>query len=258
MASWIEEHKNAREEIDSRDKLDFIDVMLSVIEDNTVLGHSRETIIKATSQNLILAGSDTTATSLTWILSLLLNNRHILKHAQEEINLQVGTERWVEDTDIKDLTYLQAIVKETLRLYPPAPLSVPHEAMEDCQVCGFHIPKGTRLFANLWKLHRDPSVWSDPEVFCPDRFLTTQASTDVSGQHFEFIPFGSGRRSCPGLTFAMQVIHLTLGRLIQGFELATPLDMPVDMAEGLGITMPKATSLEVVLTPRLPIEFYER
>ncbi|XP_068321510.1 cytochrome P450 CYP82J17-like [Pyrus communis] len=258
MASWIEEHKNARKEIDSRDKLDFIDVMLSVIEDNTVLGRTRETIIKATSQTLILAGSDTTATSLTWILSLLLNNRHVLKHAQEEINLQVGTERWVEDTDIKDLTYLQAIVKETLRLYPPAPLSTSHEAMEDCQVCGFYIPKGTRLFTNLWKLHRNPSVWSDPEVFCPDRFLTTQASTDVSGQHFEFIPFGSGRRSCPGLTFAMQVIHLTLGRLIQGFELATPLDMPVDMAEGLGVTMPKATSLEVVLTPRLPCQFYER
>ncbi|KAM1031699.1 hypothetical protein ACFX13_036224 [Malus domestica] len=200
---------------------------------------------------MIVAGSDTTATSLKWIISLLLNKKHALKHAQEEINLKVGRERWVEDTDIENLTYLQAIVKETLRLYPPGPFSVPHEAMEDCQVCGLHIPKGTRLFVNLWKLHRDPTVWSEPEVFSPDRF-------DASGQHFEFIPFGSGRRSCPGLTFAMQVIHLNLGRLIQGFELATPLDMSVDMTEGLGVTLPKATSLEVVLTPRLPIEFYER
>ncbi|TQE12402.1 hypothetical protein C1H46_002055 [Malus baccata] len=330
LASWIEEHNNARKEIDSKDKLDFIDVMLSVIEDNSMLGHARETVIKATAMKLpppsthlrrklgsqspspsrkpklkkkkkaspsstdhqnvrhpetkeasrkkyptsdiankgehrerptkalIVAGSDTTATSLKWILSLLLNNKHALKHAHEEINLKVGRERWVEETDIENLTYLQAVVKETLRLYPPGPLSIPHEAMEDCQVCGFHIPRGTRLFVNLWKLHRDPTVWSDPEVFSPDRFLTTQASIDASGQHFEFIPFGSGRRSCPGLTFAMQIIHLTLGRLIQGFELATPLDMPVDMTEGLGVTLPKATSLEVVLTPRLPIEFYER
>lgn len=208
-------------------------------------------------QNLILAGSETTAINLIWILSLLLNNRHVLKLAQEELDLKVGRDRWIEDTDIENLPYLQAIVKETLRLYPPGPLSVPHEAMQDCQVCGFHIPKGTRLFVNLWKLHRDPSLWPDPEVFCPERFLTTHVGIDASGKHFEFIPFGSGRRSCPGATFALQVTHLTLGRLLQGFEMATPMDMPVDLTEGLGITMPKATSLEVILTPRLPFEFYE-
>ncbi|KAK9944739.1 hypothetical protein M0R45_010291 [Rubus argutus] len=205
---------------------------------------------------LILAGSDTTSISLTWTLALLLNNRHALKLAQEELDRTVGRHRWVEDTDLKNLVYLQAIVKETLRLYPPAPLSLPHEAMEDCKVGGFHIPKGTHLFVNLWKLHRDPSVWSDPEVFSPERFLTSQAGVDASGQHFEFIPFGSGRRVCPGITFAFQVIHLTLARLIQGFELGTPMDKAVDMTEGLGITMPRATSLEVILTPRLASRLY--
>lgn len=256
MGNWVEEHY-AKKETKSRAEHDFIDVMISVIEDNSTLGYTRETIIKATSLNLILAGSETTAISLIWILSLLLNNRHVLKLAQEELDLKVGRDRWIEDTDIENLPYLQAIVKETLRLYPPAPLSVPHEAMQDCQVCGFHIQKGTLLFVNLWKLHRDPSLWPDPEVFCPERFLTTHVGIDASGQHFEFIPFGSGRRSCPGATFALQVTHLTLGRLLQGFELATPMDMPVDLTEGLGITMPKATSLEVILTPRLPFEFYE-
>ncbi|XP_050365525.1 nicotine N-demethylase CYP82E3-like [Argentina anserina] len=195
--------------------------------------------------------------SLTWILSLLLNNKRTLKLSQEELDRTVGRHRWVQDTDIKNLVYLQAIVKETLRLYPPAPLSLPHVAMEDCKVGGFHIPKGTHLFVNLWKLHRNPSVWASPEVFSPERFLTSQANVDASGQHFEFIPFGAGRRICPGITFAFQIMHITVARFIQGFELATPLDMrAVDMTEGLGITLPRATALEVILTPRLASGLY--
>ncbi|KAK9944740.1 hypothetical protein M0R45_010292 [Rubus argutus] len=256
MTNWVEEHCKKKQKSDSSNQQDFIDVMLSEIEDSSMLGHTRDTIIKATAMVLILGGADTTSISLTWTLSLLLNNRHTLKLAQDELDQRVGRHRWVEDTDLKNLVYLQAIVKETLRLYPPAPLSVPHEAMEDCKVGGFHIPKGTHLFVNLWKLHRDPSVWSDPEVFSPERFLTSQAGVEASGQHFEFIPFGSGRRVCPGITFAFQVIHLTLARLIQGFELGTPMDKAVDMTEGLGITLPRASSLEVILTPRLASQLY--
>ena len=204
-----------------------------------------------------MARSDTTSTSinLTWLLSLLLNNKHALKHAQEELDVKVGRDRWVEDHDIKDLVYLQAIIKESFHLYPPVPLSVPHEAMEDCRVCDYYIPKGTHLFVNVWKLHRDPRVWQDPEEFLLERFLTT--NIDASGQHFEFIPFGSGRRSCPGSTFAFQVSHLTLARLLQGFEFKTPSNMQVDMTEGLGITLPRATPPEVLLTPRLSSKLYQ-
>ncbi|XP_050364022.1 LOW QUALITY PROTEIN: nicotine N-demethylase CYP82E4-like [Argentina anserina] len=249
MASWVDEHHNKKHKSDSHNQQeDFIDVLLSKLEDSSILGHNRDTIIKATALTLVVGGSDPTAISLTWMLSLLLNNRRTLILAQEELDRTVGRHRWVEDTDIKNLVYLQAIVKETLRLYPPVPLSVPHVAMEDCEVSGFQIPKGTHLFVNLWKVHRNPSVWPDPEVFSPERFLTSQASVDASGQHFEFMPFGSGRRMCPGITFAFQVMHLTIARLIQGFELATP--------EGLGITMPRATALEVLLTPRLASELY--
>ena len=204
-----------------------------------------------------MAGSDTTSLNLTWLLSILLNNKHALKQAQEELDLKVGRERWVDNHDIKDLIYLQAIVKETLRLYPPGPLSVPHEAMEDCHVCGYYVPKGTRVFVNVWKLHRDPRIWDDPDKFFPERFLTKHANIDASGQHFEFVPFGSGRRSCPGYTFGLQVSHLTLAQLLQGFEFTTPLNMPVDMTEGLGITLPKATPLEVLLNPRLAPELYQ-
>ncbi|XP_048233354.1 xanthotoxin 5-hydroxylase CYP82C4 isoform X2 [Ricinus communis] len=255
--TWIDEHKLKRVKSEESKNMeeDFIDVMLSLLEDD-FFGHSKEDIIKGTVTNLIIAGADTTSITLTWILSNLLNNRRTLELAQQELDLKVGRNRCVQDSDIDNLVYLNAIVKETLRLYPPGPLAVPHEASEDCSIAGYHIPKGTRVFANLWKLHRDPNVWSSPIEFVPERFLTSQANMDVSGQNFEYIPFGSGRRSCPGLNFAIQAIHLTLAKLLQAFSFTTPLNVPVDMTEGLGITLPKATPLEIHIIPRLSPELY--
>lgn len=207
-------------------------------------------------QALILGGSDTTAGTLTWVISLLLNNRNILKKVQEELDLHVGLERQVDDSDIKNLVYLQAVIKETLRLYPAGPLLGPREAMDDCTVAGYNVKAGTRLIVNIWKLQRDPKVWTNPSDFRPERFLTSHAHVDVRGQQFELMPFGSGRRSCPGVSFALQVLHLTFARLVHAFDLATPLDEAVDMTESPGLTIPKATPLEVLLTPRLPAKLY--
>ena len=194
--------------------------------------------------------------TLTWAISLLLNNPNKLKKAQEELDIQVGKHRQVKESDIKHLPYLQAIIKETLRLYPAAPVSAPREAMEDCTVAGFHVPARTRLFVNLWKLQRDPSIWSNPLEFQPERFLTKHAHLDVRGLDFEFTPFGSGRRSCPGISFALQVLHLTLARLLHGFNLERISEKMVDMSESHGLTLPKATPLEVILVPRLPSMLY--
>ncbi|KAJ4846588.1 hypothetical protein Tsubulata_024709 [Turnera subulata] len=259
MDSWIEEHKLKRlKNQDTDNREDFIDVMLSAIEDDCIFGHSRETIIKGTISTLIVAGAETTSIALTWMLANLLNSRHTLEKVQEELDLEVGRERLVEDSDISNLKYLQAVVKETLRLYPPGPTAVPHEAIEDCYIGGYHIPKGTRVFANLWKLHRDPNIWSNPDKFMPERFLTEETgAVDVFGQHFELIPFGSGRRSCPGITFALQVLHLALARILQGFSITTPMNKAVSMTEGLGITLVKATPLEAQIVPRLGARFYE-
>jgi cytochrome P450 len=110
---------------------------------------------------------------------------------------------------------------------------------------------------NLWKLHRDPNIWANPLEFQPERFLKEHANLDVRGQDFEFTPFGSGRRMCPAVSFAVQVVHLTLARLLHGFELRTVSDTPVDMTESPGLAVPKATPLEVVLRPRLPSIAYE-
>ena len=207
-------------------------------------------------QAIILGGSDTTAGTLTWAISLLLNNRNVLKKAQEELEHHVGMYRQVEESDIKNLVFLQAIIKETLRLYPAGPLLGPREALEDCNVAGYNVKAGTRLVVNVWKIQRDPRVWTNPSSFQPERFLTSHVNVDVRGQNFELIPFGSGRRSCPGVSFAIQVLHLTLARLLHAFEFATPLDKPVDMTESPGLTIPKATPLEVLLTPCLPAKLY--
>ncbi|KAK9136198.1 hypothetical protein Syun_015528 [Stephania yunnanensis] len=126
-------------------------------------------------ETLLLGASDTTMVTLTWTLSLLLNNPHVLKKAQEELMAQVGNDQHMDESDIKNLVYLQAIIKETIRLYPPAP----REAIEDGVVAGYHVPVGMRVIANLWKIQRDPSIWTDPLEFQPERFLTTHKGIDV-------------------------------------------------------------------------------
>ncbi|KAF3621520.1 putative histidine kinase CKI1-like [Capsicum annuum] len=260
LQSWLDEHVKKRERVDFVDgnEEDFIDVMLSMMKiEDFIDGYSRETTIKATALSMVLDASDTTAIHLNWVMATLLNHRDALKKVQEELDTSVGRNRWVEESDIKDLVYFQAVVKETLRLYPPAPLLVPHESVEDCVVQGYHIPKGTRLWVNTMKLHRDPKIWSNPDTFDPERFLTSQAGVDVRGHQYEFIPFGSGRRSCPGITYATQVTHLAIAHLLQGFDFSTPSDEPLDMKEGLGMTMRKVNPIEVFITPRLPSVLYK-
>ncbi|KAF5468366.1 hypothetical protein F2P56_012523 [Juglans regia] len=260
LEGWLEEHKQRRiyGEV-KKEHQDFMDVMLSIVDDSEeISSYDGDTITKATCLTLILAGTDTTTVTMTWALCLLLNNREALKKAQLELDLQVGRDRLVMESDVKNLVYLQAVIKETMRLYPAGPLSVPHESLEDCTLAGYHIPAGTRLLVNLSKIHRDPQVWSDPTEFRPERFLTTHKDVDFKGQHFEFIPFGSGRRVCPGISFALQVMQLTLANFLHAFEITTvPADEPVDMTEKVGLTSLKTTPLEVHLTPRLPSSAYE-
>ncbi|XP_052211435.1 cytochrome P450 CYP82D47-like isoform X2 [Diospyros lotus] len=263
LSRWLEEHKRKTVEGGgatgkATDHQDFTDVMLSLLaEDTTISGFDRDTIIKSTLQILVMTGSESTAETLIWALSLLLNNRHALQAAQAELDVQVGRDRWVQESDITNLNYLQAVVKETLRLYPPGPLSGPRQALEDCQVGGYHVQKGTRLIVNLWKIQRDARIWSNPDEFQPERFLSNHANIGFRGQQFEYIPFSSGRRMCPGVTFGLQVVHLVLARLLHGFSMTTPEEKPVDMSEGLGLSLPKVQPVDVILTPRLSLEVYQ-
>ena len=132
-------------------------------------------------QSMIVAGSDTSTVTLTWTIALLLNNRHVLKKAQDELDVQEGREKIVNESNISKLVYLQAIVKETLRLYPASRLATPREFTENCIIGGYHVPKGTRLITDLWKIQTDPRIWSNPLEFKPERFLTTFKNVDVMG-----------------------------------------------------------------------------
>lgn len=258
---WLESHKRDRESI--KEKRDFMDLLLDVFDsagdyEKKSFEYDTDTVIKATSQAMVLAASDTTSVTLTWALSLLLNNPEVLRKAQDEIDSHVGSQRSVEESDTKQLVYLQAIIKETLRLYPPGPLSLPRESMEDVTINGYHIPIGTRLFVNLHKIHRDSRVWGDsPHDFIPERFLTSHKEVDVRGKNFEIIPFGSGRRICPGLSYALQTLSFTLANVLHGFEISRPSDEAIDMTEGHGLTSCKVDPLSVILMPRLSKDHYE-
>ncbi|KAL6212964.1 hypothetical protein ACLB2K_018179 [Fragaria x ananassa] len=232
-----------------------MDMMLSVLDDSILEfgGTTADTMNKATCLALILGGTDTTTVTLTWALSLLVNNPAVLKKAQNELDAKVGRNRQVNESDVKNLVYLQAIIKETLRLYPAVPLLAPHESTEDCTVGNYHVHAKTRLIVNVWKLHRDPNVRQVPCIFRPERFLSCLEDFDVRGQNFELMPFGSGRRICPGISLALQVIELALAHLLHGFEITAPSDEPVDMSETVGLTNMKATPLQVLLKPRLHV-----
>ncbi|KAM5575239.1 flavonoid-6-hydroxylase-like [Rosa sericea] len=266
LEGWLEEHKQKRKmnnsngDGDDNEERDFMDAMISILDgdDNVTSTYDADTINKAVSLTILLGGIDTITGTLTWILTLLLNNREALKKAQHELDQHVGRERQIKESDTANLVYLQAIIKETLRLYPPGPIPRPdHESTEDCVVGGYHIPAKTRLVINISKIQRDPKVWPDPNEFRPERFLTTHKSIDVRGQDFELIPFSSGRRICPGMYLALKSMPLLLASLLHGFELSTLGDEPVDMSEAGGLTNHKAGKVEVFLTPRLPARLYE-
>ncbi|TYI01605.1 hypothetical protein ES332_A11G213200v1 [Gossypium tomentosum] len=172
--------------------------------------------------------------------------------------MHVGKHRLLEETDIRNMVYLQAIVKETLRLYPPEPVIGLRAAIEDCTLStGYRIPFGTQLMVNAWKIQRDERVWPEPHDFQPERFLTTNKDMDFQGQTFELIPFGSGRRSCPGVSLALKMLHFILGSFLHSFKVATLSELEdVDMTESPGLTNPKATPLEVLIPHSVIIVMY--
>lgn len=196
-------------------------------------------IIRSLMLTLLAAGTDTTVGTMEWALSLLLNHPQVLKKAEMEIENHVGQERLIEESDISNLPYLRCIVTETLRMYPAGPLLVPHESSEKCTIGGYHVPANTMLLVNLWAIQNDPKNWENPRKFEPERFEETVGSRDG----FKLMPFGSGRRGCPGEGLALRMLGLVLGSVIQCFEWKRIGEDKVDMVESPGLTMPKARPL---------------
>ncbi|KAM7518389.1 hypothetical protein LguiB_017351 [Lonicera macranthoides] len=226
-------------------KKNMIQVLLSLQETEGAEYYTDQLII-GIMVVLLVAGTDTSVGTMEWALSLLLNHPSVLKKAQNEIDNYLGQTRLVNESDLANLPYLRCIINETLRMYPAGPLLVPHESSEPCTVDGYRIPAGTMLMVNQWAIQRDPKLWVEPEKFKPERFDGLEGSRDG----FKLMPFGSGRRGCPGEGLALRVVGLALGSLIQCFDWERISEEMIDMTEGPGLTLPKAQPLVAKCRPR--------
>ncbi len=209
-------------------------------------------------QDLWLGGTDTSSVTIEWAMAELLRNPKIMKYAQTELDNLVGSNHVVDESHLQHLSYLQAIIKETFRLHPAAPVMIPHMSNEACQIEGYNLPPNSRVMVNLWAIGRDPTTWDRPLEFDPVRFLE-HPEIDVNGQSFELLPFGSGRRACPGRPLAALVIQFTLASLLHSFDWSLPNQQEpstLDMSEKFGLTLPRAQRLHVMAHPRLPAHLY--
>lgn len=189
------------------------------------------TLFYAIVKVVLVAGTDTTSTTLDWAMSLLLNHPEAMEKVRTEIDTNVGCERLLEEQDLPKLKYMENVINETHRLYPAVPLLVPHEG-SDCVVGEFDVPRHTMVVINAWAIHRDPEIWEDPDKFKPERF---QGWSAEGAEIYKLIPFGGGRRGCPGDVITNRLIGLTLGSLVQSFEWGRIGVEDVGMSEGLGI-----------------------
>ncbi|MCO5611214.1 hypothetical protein L7F22_065465 [Adiantum nelumboides] len=212
--------------------------------------------IKAVIADMFLGGTETTSITIEWGLAELLANPHVLKALQNELDVVVGKARLVQEEDVINLPYLQATVKETMRLHPVAPFLVPHQSSQACKVCEYTIPANTRVLVNTWAIGRDPNVWDDPLQFDPNRFMEKGrcSHVNVHGRHFELLPFGSGKRKCPGLSLSLLTVHTVIASLVQAFDWQLPPGSPlVDLTEKFGLSLTLASPLCITPSPRIDV-----
>ncbi|CAN4094847.1 unnamed protein product [Withania somnifera] len=247
----IHEHVQSKEQKQTKD---IVDTMMTLMQSGEAEFQFDRRHVKAVLVDLLIASTDTTSTAIDWILTELLRHPKVMKKLQNELEQAVGINRMVEESDLERLKYLDMVIKEGLRLHPPSPLLVPRESIEDCIVDGFDIPKGSRVFVNAWSIGRDPDAWPEPEKFMPERFV--DSNIDLRGRDFQLLPFGSGRRICPGLQLGLTLIRLVLAQLIHCFDWELPNGMmlnDIDMTEKFGLVTPRAQHLMVIPTYRLNI-----
>ncbi|KAF3642174.1 putative cytochrome 83B1-like [Capsicum annuum] len=231
---------------------DIIDILLQLRKEKSTPIDLTLDNIKAILMNVFVAGTDTSAITVIWAMTTLIKNPTVMKKVQEEIRKSIGNKGIVNEDDVQNMSYLRAVIKETLRLYPPAPLLLPRESMEKFVLEGYEIPPKTivQLHSycqeNQWK-NLDPEIWDNPEEFIPERFLNS--NIDFKGQDFELLPFGAGRRGCPGIALGIATVDLVLSNLLYAFDWELPGGMKkeeVDTNTVPGIAMHKKNDLCLV------------
>ena len=199
-------------------------------------------------QDIFLAGVNTSAITMIWAMTELIRNPNIMKKVQHEIRTTLGDnkERLTAD-DLNHLHYLKHVIKETFRLHPAAPLLLPRETMSDIKIQGYDIPKKSQMMINVYSIARDPKIRSNPDEFNPDRFI--DSSVDYKGLNFELLPFGSGRRICPGMNMGIATVELGLLNLLYFFDWAVPEGKTIkdmDLEETGSLIISKKSTLELV------------
>ncbi|XP_050375299.1 geraniol 8-hydroxylase-like [Argentina anserina] len=226
---------------------DMLDILLNISEEGNE--DMDETQVKHLLLDLFVAGTDTTSVTLEWAMVELLRNPEVMLKAQAELEEVIGKGKLVEESVIVHLPYLQAILKETFRLHPAVPLLLPRRAESDVEIGGYIVPKGAQVLVNVWAIGRDPGTWDNPSHFKPERFLGLENEIDVMGRNFELIPFGGGRRICPGLPLATRMLQLMLGSLINCFDWKLEdgvVPETMNMEEKFGLTLQIAHPLRAV------------
>ncbi|XP_071719110.1 premnaspirodiene oxygenase-like [Rutidosis leptorrhynchoides] len=259
LINVIAEHEKEKENTKglkiSRDKEDLLDILFRLKDSGDLEFPFSIDNLKAVILDIFSAGTDTTSSTVEWVMSEFLRNPEVLKKAQAEVREVFKVKPLVQETEFQGLKYLKMVIKETLRLHPTAPLLVPRECRESCVVNGYVIPVKTKVIINAWALGRDPEYWHDADRFLPERFKNS--SIDFSGNNLEYIPFGAGRRMCPGILFGVANIESILSNLLYHFDWKLPAGMKhedLDMSEStLGTVCRKKNSLYLIATPYTPL-----
>ncbi|OWM76168.1 hypothetical protein CDL15_Pgr009814 [Punica granatum] len=256
----IEEHVRKKErrtrcfsgeqEREEEEEEDFLDVLMRVQQRGDLEVPITDDNLKALVLDMFVAGTDTTAVTLEWTLTELVKHPEVLKKAQAEICSQAYLKESGNEVDFRDFVYMKAVIRETLRLHPPVPLLVPRESMERCTLDGYEVPARTRVLINTYAIGRDADSWDDPLEFRPERFEDANR-VEMKDRDFRFLPFGGGRRGCPGSSFGLATVEITLARLLYHFDWALPRGIvpdDVDMDEVFGLATRKKSALILVPT----------
>ncbi|OIT22390.1 cytochrome p450 83b1 [Nicotiana attenuata] len=224
---------------------DILDILLQLKKEKLTPIDLTLEDIKALVMNVLLAGSDTSAAAVVWTMTALMKNPKAMKKVQEEIRKSVGKKsNIVTEDDIQNLPYFKAVIKETFRLYPPVPVLLPRESMEISTLEGYEIQPRSIIHVKSWAISRDPEIWENSEEFIPERFLNS--NIEFKGQDFDYIPFGAGRRGCPGIALGVASMELALSNLLYAFDWELPCGMEkedIDTDVKPGITMHKKNEL---------------
>nr|UXF47980.1 cytochrome P450 CYP71-1 [Daphne genkwa] len=234
---------------------DILHVLLDLQEQNKLEFPLTRDSIKANLQAMILAGIDTASTAIEWAFIELMKNPALRDKATKELRDVFGKQGKVDEAEFHKLEYLKLVIKETLRKHPSAPLLIPRESIEECEIKGYNIPAKTRVIINAWAISTNPKYWEDPDTFKPERFLDNERTFDYRGNQFEYLPFGSGRRMCPGVAMGLTNVELGLANLLFNFDWKLPEGQrPEDLSlsENFGLSVGRKEDLYAIPIPYTP------